>query len=69
LSIAYITFSATYVDTQGSAPDAGAMWVAVRQDGAVMIATADSMPPEKFGTGVWKPVIDGAFNSFANPGT
>lgn len=66
-SLAYFTYTATYVDTQGATPLGGAMWVAVRQDGALLIMTAESIPTERFPTRAWKPIIDGAFNDFANP--
>jgi len=67
LSLANIAYQALYVDQQGAFPIVGTMWAAVRQDGFVMIIQAEAPTVEQITLENWRPLVDGAFNSFGFP--
>lgn len=65
VSWVYYGYSAVYTDSQGSAEVWGNVWISVRQDGLALGILAENAPPEAFGEERWRPVVDGAFQSFA----
>jgi hypothetical protein len=65
-SMASIAYKAIWVDSQSSFPVFGNMWVGVRQDGNILLMTAESSPEEKFSEENWRPIIDPTFVGFAN---
>jgi hypothetical protein len=67
LSVANMAYKALWVDPQSSFPVFGNIWMAVRQDGAVLVMSAESTPEDRFAAEVWRPLIDGGFTSFAFP--
>ena len=68
LTMAVVAYRAVYVDSQSSFPVFGNMWIAVRQDGKTLVATAESTPETRFEElQLWREIIDPAFNSFGFP--
>jgi hypothetical protein len=67
LSVANVPYRALWVDPQSSFPVFGNVWVALRQDGQVLVMSAESTPYERFDVQLWRPLIDGGFTSFAFP--
>ena len=67
VSGAVVTYTATWVDTQGSMPLRGAIWAVIRQDGAALILSAEHGPAGEWdaSTDAWAPVIDGTVGQFA----
>jgi hypothetical protein len=65
VSLAQVVYQGTWTDPQSSFPLRGVLFVGVRQDGAVLAATAETSPPENFDGKAQMPLILGAFNHFA----
>lgn len=68
VSAAVIDYRALWVDSQGSLPLYGQMYVGIRQDGATLIMTAEHSPPKEFQASAasWAQIIDGAYSAFAS---
>lgn len=68
VSAAVVDYQALWVDSQGSMPLYGQLFVGIRQDGASLVMSAEHNPPEEFEASYnsWGPVIDGAYNAFAS---
>lgn len=66
VSIAEVDYDALWVDTQGSLPLYGQMYVGIRQDGTSLIMTVEHSPPKEFEASrpSWAPVIDQSFSNF-----
>ena len=63
VSIAVMDYEALWVDAQSSIPLHGQVYVAVRQDGVVLLIAVEHSPPGDFeGTiGDWGPIVDNTF--------
>ena len=68
VSAAVVDYQALWVDSQGSMPLYGQLFVGIRQDGASLVMSAEHNPPEDFEASYdsWGPVVDGAYNAFAS---
>jgi len=64
VSIAVMDYEALWVDAQSSVPLHGQVYVAVRQDGVVMLIAVEHTPPDDFTATIdgWGQVVDNSFN-------
>jgi hypothetical protein len=63
VSIAVMDYEALWVDAQSSIPLHGQVYVAVRQDGVVLLIAVEHSPPGDFEAtiGDWGPIVDNSF--------
>ena len=64
VSIAVMDYEALWVDAQSSIPLHGQVYVAVRQDGVVLLIAVEHTPPDDFAATIdgWGQVVDNSFN-------
>ncbi|MDQ4053305.1 MAG: hypothetical protein M3237_11490 [Actinomycetota bacterium] len=64
VSVAVMDYEALWVDAQASIPLHGQVYVAVRQDGVVLLIAVEHTPPGDFtaSIGDWGQVVDNSFN-------
>jgi hypothetical protein len=64
VSVAVMDYEALWVDAQSSIPLHGQVYVAVRQDGVVLLISAEHTPPDDFAGSIdgWGQVVDNSFN-------
>jgi hypothetical protein len=64
VSVAVMDYEALWVDAQASIPLHGQVYVAVRQDGVVLLIASEHTPPDAFETSIdgWGQVVDNSFN-------
>lgn len=68
VAAALLPYKGLWSDAQGSFELMGGMFVAIRQDGVVLVMTAETTPPEDWAPSEaqeWGPVVNGAYRSFA----
>jgi hypothetical protein len=64
VSSALMTYTALWVDTQGSAPIAGSIFLGVRSDGKVLVTLIEHIPPEEWDA-AFEQAFRIAYNSFS----
>jgi hypothetical protein len=67
LSLAVLAYQGMWVDSQSTFPLFGNLWAGVNQQGEILFMSVEGTPPERFDTEAWRPVLEGAYQSFAQP--